>query len=270
MSKLLITVGLPASGKTTFAENYARDKNDGWYSEKVRHINIDELKESRYQAHKTTEQIIRDNYSKSCYENIIDGLFLNTEDVIKAFKSIGKNNITEIEVHYWNPNVANCLFNDKNRRDKSSKTTIENAKITKPNIKKIEEETGIKTKMVTHDVERKPFWKIKSEELNVYIRKGKYLYSDEWCLGGTHNNCWGDSYSVEPDEPENFDEFDQLLEKICPTITFLQYKNIHSQCVDITSREDHDYYGGCVAYARYKCDLEQLFEILKEKGLVNE
>lgn len=270
MSKLLITVGLPASGKTTFAENYAREKNNGCYYSKIKHINIDELKESCYQTCETTEQIIRDNYSKSCHENIIDGLFLNTEDVIKAFKSIETNNVTEIEVHYWNPNVTNCLFNDANRRNKPSKTTIENAKITKPNIKKIEEETGVKTKIITHETEKKPYWKIKSEKLDVHIRDEKYLFSDEWCLGGTQNNFWGDSYDLEPDEPKNFDEFDQLLEKICPTITFLQYKHIYSQCVDIVSREDSDYYGGCATYAQYRCDLEQLFKILKEKGLMNE
>ena len=44
MAKVLILMGLPGSGKTTFAEKYAKKHNLDWKQE-VNHIDIDSIKD---------------------------------------------------------------------------------------------------------------------------------------------------------------------------------------------------------------------------------
>jgi hypothetical protein len=103
-------------------------------------------------------------------------------------------------------------------------------------------------------------------ENDLYKVNGKYLESQSWCLGGKSYDWHGSEHYLSAENPLNFDEFDELLEKICPQITYLQYKKIYAKCVTMEERSASDYY----TQARegfWKCDLEKLYEMLEEMGL---
>lgn len=95
------------------------------------------------------------------------------------------------------------------------------------------------------------------------------LVSKTWSGGGTAGSCWNDDLStISPDTPLEFVEFDDMLNEICPNITFLQYKTLRNKCTEIVQYESRDYYGGCETYLYHKCDLEKLWGIMKQMQLV--
>ena len=97
------------------------------------------------------------------------------------------------------------------------------------------------------------------------------MTSEKWCTGGTIC-CWdGSEYNCTPEkQPTNFIEFDKLLEKYCPDISFLKYKSIYNECVTIEDDYECDYYGGRENFNIYCCDLNRLFELLVESGYITE
>lgn len=265
MSKLIITVGLPASGKTTFSHQYTQEINNAHHLKEVNHINIDKIKGKNSKL-KNLNDIVKAKFDNNCKVTILDGLFLTNTDIIKAFYAIpDENNITEIEIHYWKVNREFCLINDKYRRKQNSEITIKHAIIEKPDIEIIKTATGITdVQLIWHIIVKKSTWQDQAKELNIKISDGKYLYSNEWSLGGTCGNYEGEISYINPEESEDFKAFDRLIEKINPTMTFLQYKKLYSQCVKIDERKYYDYYGGCETCAFYKCDLEKLFKMIEE------
>ena len=72
------------------------------------------------------------------------------------------------------------------------------------------------------------------------------------------------------DETPDFVEFDELIERVCPNISFIQYKNVYRKCVVQKTRTVYDYYGGSEEKAWWECDMKALYKILLEKGLVTE
>lgn len=276
--KLIIPIGLPASGKTTFLKQYKKDiisKQKCRYKKpSITYIDFD------------TEKELRKNWLD--YDIvIIDGLFLTNDDIIKLIQTISE--ITayvpdEIDIHYWIPNIEYCLWNDKCRRDKDSTITIKNSiveKIDKDYIVNKYNELHlltdtyykqtfeIKIEIFNHDVIEKPMSQMFIDKYDIYERDG-YLYSEKWSTGGSRNNCWGDSWSIEGEEPKEFYQLDNLLTEISPNISFLQYKRLLSKCVEVDNDSVNDYYGGCEYYNFYKCDLEKLYEELTNMNLIND
>ena len=70
------------------------------------------------------------------------------------------------------------------------------------------------------------------------------------------------------EETPDFVEFDELIEQVCPNISFIQYKNVYRKCVVQKTRTDCDYYGGSKEKAWWECNLKDLYKILLEKGLI--
>lgn len=281
MEKILVLMGLPASGKTTFADSYCQQYNkDGYYKNKysVTKIDFDNILQKQsykgYSKEQTIMKIVNREIS-DWNEIILDGLFLNVDDFLPVLNEIYNSyEFKTIEVHYWEENRENCLWNDQYRRDKNSETTIKNAKLEVPNVDIIKNNfENLKVTIVNHNVEKKPNWKVFADKYNLYVNDdGKTEdKSNSWCLGGSWGNCWGEGGSVSADEqPTNYEKFDDLLTEICPNISFLQYKKLYNNCVSIDTYDNSDYYGGSTEHAYFVCDVKELYNLLVEMKIIEE
>ena len=88
------------------------------------------------------------------------------------------------------------------------------------------------------------------------------LRSESWSNGGTWCDCWGNTSHIHAESPQEFSTLDDLLYRICPNLTFLQYKHIKKNCVKLINYTDRDYYGGSEAKSYWECDLHKLYEEL--------
>ena len=274
MSKVFILMGLPGSGKTYFANEYYKTHNNTSRNNfKAVHI-IDMDKYLKKYKLEDLSRLYGIGDNKTTY--ILDGLFLKNDEVISVIKSFNQNKpyaceIESITIHYWFPDREDCLYNDIGRRKESSKITIRYAEIEKPDVEHIKNEIHCPINVVNHTVIRKPEWKAAADNFGIQVKNEKYLYSSEWCLGGTCGSCYSSELSrISPDEPIlEFLELDSLLKDICPKLTFIDYKKIKNECVKTKTRSDRDYYGGCVEYAYFECDVEKLFNMLIEFDYIN-
>jgi len=272
MGKTLnIAVGLPASGKTTFFRELAQTSY--WRTDK-RYIDGDELmKDSRYE---TAEDKLRykftNGYIKSVNHFYLDGLFLTTDVITNVLSIITKatSKISKVVIHLWNSDIETCLWNDKYRRNKNSKITIENAEIS-IDLEAIKNKfPKLKITMKKHKVVKAPNWRKFAEKLGLHLKEGSnFAYGESWSMGGSWGNCWGNSGSVsgEPQPEPVF--FDNIMMKFDDNIGFLKYKNIRNQCVSTDEYSEGDYYGGSVTYGRYTLDVEKLYNILVDMEVLD-
>src|ERR1019366_6274789 len=79
----------------------------------------------------------------------------------------------------------------------------------------------------------------------------EHEYKVEWETGGASGgNCWGDSADRHRDsEPEPELDLTALFEKVCPNMTFLQYRKVMKDIVVQSSRTEHEYYGNYTEYS---------------------
>ena len=262
-----ILMGLPGSGKTHYAKTYDNHRA-GVYA-----VILDELSDIRCYGRKhTMEELIHlgvcDVY-RNAKKIILDGPFFTNEHVRIALHVIAQEyGKVDVVIHHWEENRDYCLKNDGGRREVKSSYTIENADYESPNVAWLNEQLAENdvhiTKIVEHDVELKPEW-IRYWRPIQYHDDGK-LYSQSWCTGGCWNDCWGGRHPASAEEPPAFVELEELLEKVAPHLTFLQYKRIERECVSTHSYHESDYYGGGVGRCQWVCDLEKLYEILHDYG----
>lgn len=272
--KYLITMGLPASGKSTWAEEYKESKvtyTGGWNKQRIYSVFIMDVDKKFKSGNKSLESIICKYLNEISYkqdEVIIDGLFTTNEDIITILNNLDIQNEDIVEVHYWKENREQCLINDQYRRNENSTISIENLPFEKIDIDLIESKAEIKVNVEYHEVCIKPQWKAFSDKYNLYLYDNEYIRSEKWSLGGSWRNCWGNSGSVSSETPVEFIVLDNLLTEICPNVSFLQYKKIYNECVETDESSEGDYYGGNVYYAYYKCDVEKLYDKLVEMNLI--
>lgn len=92
-----------------------------------------------------------------------------------------------------------------------------------------------------------------------------------WETGGmSGGTCWGDQarpYSEDPG-PMELTELDKVLEKLCPSMSFLQYKNMTNEILKTASYTEREYYGNETDYTIKYVLYSKLFSYLKEKGLI--
>lgn len=268
MNKTNITIitGLPGSGKSSLASKlFSKDTNQKLvHLDNYRDKSLDDTMKGTF-CHFSFYGRYVDNGKK---DFIFEGLILTNKemvDFINAIKEYRRD--LDITIHYFREDREACLYNDIGRREKDASVTIRNAKYEEPNEEYIKEHTGVSIRKEVHNVVPK------SSVDMFYDIKGisyKKLTSASWSLGGTCGNCWDDHLSpITPDKTPEFTEFDELLEKICPNITFMQYKKLYKNCVTTNEESVSDYYGGCEYRANYVCDLQQLYYDLEEMGLVD-
>lgn len=271
--KYIILVGLPASGKSTWASKYI---NKDYISKKeIRLIDCDNYLQSKYPSYNNIEEYIKSRLNDisrniyACKEIIVDGLFTTNDSVVNIINVLKPYSNDVIEICQWNEDREQCMTNDIKRREISSRIDIVNLPYEDIDIKYIKEKTNHNhIEKVSMDVyiKNKEIIFVESKDIHVDL-DGKF-YSSKWVIGGQWGNCWGDSGSVSGEEPCEFDEFDELLEKICPDITFLQYKKIRAQSVSIECSEEYGYYGSYTEYNCYSCNVYQLYDCLEEFGII--
>ena len=273
--RLEFMVGLPGSGKSTLAKELELKNRS--LRKVVNFDNSFELSNWDRANESDRARIIRNCFNDGLYNKrietlILDGLFLTHEDIVRVLKATNKmfQNI-EVIIHQFNEDRDTCIKNDGGRREVSSTNTILHADyelINKEKLEKMIVDAGCDnahvTKIVKHKVVLKPGWERFFRGKVSIFEDGK-MRSDKWCVGGTCGSCWGDRVSpVTPDKQPDFEELDELLMNVCPSITFLQYKKIMRSCVDFEENYESEYYGGGCTYKRYVCDMKKLYSTLEE------
>lgn len=305
-------MGLPGSGKTTYARyhKYARRDYMGEivsedyldivplntydnYNSRIGIIDLDMIFQEYGDALRNKDGVVTSSklglaihkkYGSSimynlggCTDIFVDGLILNHKDcklIIDTFLfgriASSVPDIDTIIIDFWTPDIDVCLWNDKGRRDKLSKETIMNVKLTRPNIGVLRDEYGkdLKIEFVKHDVVRKPEYRMFFDNIQGVEIFGNYFYSDTWSLGGEAWGWDGSKRRISPEEPLNeFKEFDMILTQICPNITFLQYKKAYNYSVTTEELTNSDYYSRTTSM-RYVCDIRKLMSALKDLGVI--
>lgn len=271
--KYSILVGLPGSGKSSWAEN--QDEKD-----LVKVLNCDTFFNNTRirKMYWTLDDFIYGelmNVNRS-YRNeiIIDGLFTTNDDVIKVIKALDDliESDDEIQIHQWDCNRDQCIKNDLYRREKDSKADINNLPYEEINISDIQKHVkDVNISIENHLVYEKPIYQIMADKYGIkYDKYDNVVQSSKWITGGSWGNCWGTHSNVSSDEPSEFTEFDKLLEGICPELSFLKYKSIRTKCVTVEYTTDHGYYGSHTDYNYYECNLKDLYEILKELDIISD
>lgn len=87
--------------------------------------------------------------------------------------------------------------------------------------------------------------------------------SIEWCHGGTSFSYDGSEHTVSPESEPEFDVLDNLIEMINPDISFLKYKKIVRECVDVSTFNSAGFYGGTATSSSKTLNLRQLYEALE-------
>lgn len=259
--ELHFTIGLPGSGKTDWAKKqncYIVDVDDCL----INAINKESVIKS------VTDRINSKLYYERHCKIIVDGLFSNCQQIYDIISNIKNSKcIDKVYVHYWKPDIETCLFNDTYRRTISAAVTIKNMTINKPtdselSALKINDETIVE--LVEHEVKRKPdfivFFKDKNVDIEEFIIK-----SEAWKVSGNWRNCWGDDHQVEAESPVEFTEYDEIINKVWPDITHIEYKRMFDDCVQTESNYETDYYQGTINYEYYSVNLESLHYYINEK-----
>lgn len=255
--------GLPGSGKTCYAKaNYPSNVFGSGIVE-VDHIRASHKGDEFYRVliNKTQEAL----YAKN--EAVLDGLFTTNDEVRKVCEliSFGLSTLFKVcfKIVYWDKNVEACIHNDRGRRKIDSIATIENLPFEKPDPSKLG--GFVREKQITkRKIVKKPEYLAWAQEENIVNDETGFLRSSTWSLGG---KC-GDEYTFPDKQPINFDEFDQLLEKICPDISLLKYKKLYRESVVIKVETRHDYYETEYSYAFYECNLSKFYSMLQELELL--
>ena len=109
--KMLIFIGIPASGKTSFYNYYFKDD--------YKHINLDTLK-TRFQ------EDLAINESLKHMENLVIDNTNVLKDERKKYITIGKENNYKIIGYYFKSSINECIERNDNRENKIPRTAVAN------------------------------------------------------------------------------------------------------------------------------------------------
>lgn len=277
IKELHLLVGLPGSGKTYFAtEAQKKSRNH-----EIQIINFDyvfrtSVDTAVYQIKQGITEIIKETLPMLLGKIVyLDGLFCTHDSwswILKQYLDEKSIKIQKIIVDFWVPNRELCIWNDRGRRFKNSVLSIEKIQIEIPdeNSLRLEfEDYGVPIIVRKHIVERKPAYQVFAGEAGLVLVGDRYLQSCSWSLGGEILAGEDEKIPLSPEEPCNFDEFDSLLDTVCPTITLSQYKRIYNACVEMKDRDNSDYYSNS-REGYWSCDVALLYDTLVDEHLIDE
>ena len=298
-----ILVGLPGSGKTYYADDksseYAMYHMGKYFGEKPKNKRQAYSLKLDYDEYKDKYPSLSNILGYYGYHEVFmfhpesivicDGLFLTNDtqekivsEWVELFNEEGgdnKSNKLNIKFVYFNENREGCLSNDSYRdKKRSANITIKHSPFEKPDIADLKEKFNQEN--INFEIEEKEVYVMSKYEGAFKSLRNKYwseklgkdvMVSENWSTGGTWGDYQGNSGNIEPDKvPESFKEFDDLLLKYCPNVTFLRYKSIYNNCVTVEEDRECDYYGGTEYFNFYCCDLEKLYEMLTELGYIKD
>lgn len=269
-----ILMGLPGSGKSTWA-SLLRQKN----ATDVYVVNMDDRYMNENGTYKTIPHICKNvllcHHLRMGTKVIFDGLFPTNDIVAKTIIEIGEwlklHNFNElpvkVKVHHWKENREQCIINDKFRnRDKNAESTIKNIDYDNIDIQHIRNKVNWHYMEVMepeyHQVPVITEFEMAFDPLS-YDDEGKFC-SNAWVLSGEAGNCWGESWAIEPERQPDFIQLDDMLEKVAPSITHLQYRKLFRECVGIKEYTEYGYYGSYENKACYTLDVTKCRELLQE------
>lgn len=217
---------------------------------------------------------------------IIDGLITTNQQLRTIIDSItaafDKQYKIIFRLVYWNEDRESCLHNDEGRREFSSEVSIRNLPYEKPDFQKFPElpqnritfmKVIKKSSTINWISDLLRRLKYNHDNTEYYIERvvdSMQLTSESWSLGGTWCS-WDDaSGEVEAEDPLEFEVFDKILETVCPNLSFLSYGKLRDECCSIVKESEYDYYGGGTTNAHHVCDLQELYDSLKEMGFLSE
>src|ERR1035437_5014514 len=116
-------------------------------------------------------------------------------------------------------------------------------------------------------------YRLWGDDGNGQTNKGNmHEYKVEWITGGASGgNCWGDSaeHVIESD-PEPELDLTALFEKVCPNMTFLQYRKVMKDIVVQSNRMEHEYYGNYTEYSIKIVQYRVLYNKLVECKVISD
>ena len=258
-----ILIGLPGSGKTFFSKTFNKDNTY------IIELDVND-----------TNFLYGYRYNMESYKNVcIDGLILSKRSLLEAINQIDKtfkNKQYEIVLHYWHENREQCLINDEYRkqvlkeRDTNARVTIKSSPfISYDEVVVITQEHNKNIRLVEHIVyPLSDNDKIINKVIEFDNKGFKVIKSKDWCLGGTSCDYTGKKYLIDAEPQPEFDKFDDLLLELCPDISYLKYKKLFRECVEIKTWDESDYYGGRLLYSYYECDVIKLLQKLDKMNLI--
>jgi len=269
---LHITVGLPASGKTTWAKEQAAKAG---YSRNFGAIHLDEWM-MRDQFDSYSDFIESTSFRPYCRETtIIDGLFLTVANIEMFLTALNKKGMSfeKVVIHKWDIDRESCIWNDLYRREKGSGITIANGEIdmfSREQLKALKDKfNGTVFIREKHLVEKKEPWQVFANQYEIYHNRDGYVKSESWSGGGDWRDCWEGGGIIHPDsEPEYMNELYDLLKKIDETTDHYKYKVIHNSVVWEDEDYENDYYGGSEKRIRHVFSVESLYKMLVTDKLI--
>lgn len=155
VDELHMLVGLPGSGKTTFANSIKNAEVvdfDYIYRECLEGLEI-----------KVTSDKLKKLLPNTFTSNIVvlDGLFIDqfeVENILSLFLEWCEKKDIKIEkiiLEYWRPDKKKCLWNVKDRNDDGVNLSIELFELEKPSRKEIENKFKIKTELNLYTIVKK-------------------------------------------------------------------------------------------------------------------
>lgn len=107
------------------------------------------------------------------------------------------------------------------------------------------------------------------EAIEKELNKKIFPVFKKWIVGGQEGgSCWNNDnhYSISADpEPEDPIVFIEIIETVCPKLTFLQFKKLeHKSLWDVRNKTDYEYYGNSTDYMIKTLNTQNLFDGLKE------
>lgn len=160
--KLIILIGLPGSGKSSWAKQYESENPN------CRHIEFDKccILEPIYFSF---EDAIMGEISKNSEYGILilDFIFSTNKHIETIINSCNNIKVEQVELHYWETNRQQCIINDRIRmilekREYDCSGSIKHRKIEQPALEYFKEKyKDVDFYICNHEV-------YKCEEINQY------------------------------------------------------------------------------------------------------